>query len=58
MDYQKAFDRVKYDKLAEIMERVGVAEIERRLIINLYWRQDAAVRRNGEVSREMKVERG
>ena len=33
-------------------------ELERRLIINLYWRQHATVRWNGEVSREVKVERG
>ena len=49
---------MKLDKLAEIMERVGVLEIERRLIINLYWRQHASVRWNGEVSREVRVERG
>ena len=36
VDYQKAFDRVKHDKLAEIMEKVGVPELEKRLIINLY----------------------
>ena len=28
MDYQKAFERVKHDKLAEIMEKVGVPELE------------------------------
>ena len=58
VDYQKAFDRVKHDKLAEIMESVGVPDIEGRFIINLYWRQNASVRWNGEVSREVKVERG
>ena len=58
VDYQKAFDRVKHDKLAEIMERIGVPDLERRLILNLYWRQHASVRWNGEVSREVRVERG
>jgi hypothetical protein len=58
VDYQKAFDRVKHDKLAEVMEKAGIPELERRLIINLYWKQQAAIRWNGEISREVKVERG
>ena len=32
--------------------------MERRLIINLYWLQSAAVRWNGEISRDVKVEKG
>src|SRR3989442_4575740 len=51
VDYQKAFDRVKHDKLAEVMEKAGIPELERRLIINIYWRQHAAVRWDGEVGR-------
>ena len=35
VDYQKAFDRVKHDKLVEVMENAGIQELERRLIINL-----------------------
>ena len=58
VDYQKAFDRLKHDKLAEVMEKAGIPELERRLIINLYWRQHAAVRWDGEVGREVVVERG
>src|SRR2546425_11954513 len=49
----ESFDRVKHDKLAEIMEEAGIPELERRLIINLYWRQHAAVRWDGEVGREV-----
>ena len=37
VDYQKAFERVKHDKLLEVMKRAGIPELERRLIINLYW---------------------
>ena len=40
------------------MERAGIPELERRLIINLYWRQSAAVRWDGEISRDVKMERG
>lgn len=58
VDYQKAFDRVKHDKLVEVMEKAGIPKLERRLIINLYWKQSAAVRWDGECSRDIKVERG
>ena len=44
VDYQKAFDRVRHDKLAEVMVKAGIPDLERRLIINLSWRQHAAVR--------------
>src|SRR3989441_829032 len=57
VDYQKAFDRVRHDKLVEVMEKAGKPNLERSLIINLYWRQHAAVRWDGEVSREVDVER-
>ena len=42
----------------EVMERAGVPELERRLIINLYWRLHAVVRWDDEVSRDVTVERG
>jgi len=58
VDYQKAFDRVKHDKLMEIMEKSEVPELERRLIANLYWRQKAAVKWDREIGRDIKVERG
>src|SRR6267154_254108 len=40
------------------MEKAGIQDLETRLIINLYWRQHAVVRWNGEISREIVVERG
>ena len=30
VDYQKLFDRVKHDKLVEVMEKAGIPELERR----------------------------
>src|SRR3989442_2339383 len=57
VDYQKAFDRVRHDKLVQVMEKAGIPDLERRLIIHLYWRQHGAVRLDGEVSREVDVER-
>ena len=58
VDYQKAFDRVKHDKLLEIMESAGIPELERRLIINLYWHQQAAVRWDNELSGYVNIKRG
>ena len=40
------------------MEKASVPKLERILIINLYWRQHAAVRRDGEISREVDVRQG
>ena len=40
------------------MEKAGIPKLERRLIINLYWRQHAAVRWDGVISRKVVVQRG
>ena len=58
VDYQKAFERVKHDNLVEVMEKADIPELERRFIINLYWKQLAVVRWDSGTSREIKVERG
>ena len=58
VDYQKAFDRIKHDKLIEVMEKAGIPELEMRLVMNLYWHQHSSLRWEGEESREFKVERG
>src|SRR2546425_282023 len=34
VDYQKAFDRVRHDNLAELMVKAGIPDLERILIIN------------------------
>src|SRR5688572_5343820 len=54
VDYQKACGRVKHDKLVEVMEKAGIPELERRLIINLYWKQLAVVRWDSGTNREIK----
>ena len=58
VDYQKELDRVKHDKLVEVMEKAGIPELERRLIINLYWNQHASVKVEGENSRAFSIRRG
>src|SRR6478735_3722092 len=58
VDYQKAFDRVNHDKLLEVMEKAGIPELEQRLIINLYWHQQAAVRWDNDISRYVSIRKG
>ena len=36
IDWQKAFDRVKWTKLMQILKRTGISWCKRRLISNLY----------------------
>ena len=39
IDWQKAFDRVNWTKLLEMLRNIGVNRRERRLILNLYMGQ-------------------
>lgn len=54
-NYQKAFDKVQHDKLIEAMEPAGIPDLERRLIINLYWKQHAVVRYDNDITRDIYV---
>ena len=44
--YQKVFNRVKLNKLMEVLEKAGIPDLERRLIGNLYWKRNAQLRVN------------
>ncbi|CAF0993956.1 unnamed protein product [Didymodactylos carnosus] len=44
VDFEKAFDRVNWKKLMEILKKIGVDWKDRRLIKNLYLNQEAIVR--------------
>ena len=58
IDYAKAFDRVKHEKLIEILENLGVDGKDIRLIVNLYWDQTASVRVANDRSPEAPIKRG
>lgn len=58
VDFEKAFDRVKWIKMLELLKRIGVDWRDRRLICNLYMEQTAAVRVADECSDYSKVGRG
>ena len=58
VDYQIAFDRVKNDKLVEVMRRAGIPELEMKLIVSLYWNQYATVKTRNGISRIICIRRG
>jgi len=50
VDYEKAFDRVKWSKLMRILELIGVDGRDRQLIRNLYLEQKVKIRVGSENS--------
>jgi hypothetical protein len=58
VDFEKAFDRVDWIKLLQILKNVGVDWRDRRLIANLYVHQKAVVRVGNETSEESEIGRG
>ena len=58
VDYEKAFDRVQWNKLMRVLERIGVDERDRQLIRNLYMQQTVKVRVGGENSKPGVLGRG
>jgi hypothetical protein len=58
IDWQKAFDRVSWTKLMQILKGTGIDWHERRLISNLYMTQSVKVRLNRGETRSVKIGRG
>ena len=58
IDYSKAFDKVRHDELFNILASLDIDGKDLRIIRNLYWDQNAAVRIEGEVSEFKKIKRG
>jgi hypothetical protein len=57
IDWQKAFDRVNWTKLMQILKENGIDWRERRLISNLYMAQSVKVRLNRGETRSVKTGR-
>jgi hypothetical protein len=57
IDWQKAFDRVNWTKLMQILKETGIEWRERRLISNLYMAQSVKVRLNRGETRLVKTGR-
>ena len=58
IDWQKAFDRVDWIKLLEMLKHIGVNWRERRLIRNLYMGQRVKLRVNQGETDNVKIGRG
>uniref|UniRef100_A0A8D8T8A4 Craniofacial development protein 2 n=1 Tax=Cacopsylla melanoneura TaxID=428564 RepID=A0A8D8T8A4_9HEMI len=58
IDYKKAFDRVKHDKMIEVLTKTGIDTKDLKIITNLYWNQTAVLRTDGEHTEEVKILRG
>lgn len=58
IDYQKAFDRVKHDKMIDILKNMGIDSKDLKIITNLYWNQTAVLKIEGEHTDEVKILRG
>ena len=57
-DWQKAFDRVKWTKLMQILKRSSIDWRERRLISKLYMDQSVKVRLDHGETRSVQIGRG
>ena len=58
VDYEKAFDRVDWTILMDVLKRLGVDWRDRRLLKSLYMNQRALVRMDGEYSDPCIISRG
>jgi hypothetical protein len=57
IDWKKAFDRVNWNKLTQILKGTGI-DWRERLISNLYMAQSVKVRLNRGETRSVKIGRG
>src|SRR5687768_2089473 len=55
VDFEKAFDRIGWRKMIEILKEIGVDWKDRRLILNLYLNQTSLVKIQLEYSEEEEI---
>ena len=58
VDFEKAFDRVRHEDLMKMLEELELDGKDLRLIKNLYWKQEAAVRVSNSESSTQSIKRG
>ena len=58
IDYSKAFDTAKHEPLIELLQSLDIDPQDVKLLANLYWNQQAAVRHNGEISESISIKQG
>lgn len=58
IDFEKAFDKVKHDKLHQILASKNIDLEDARIINNLYWGQRANTKVEDELTEEIEIRRG
>uniref|UniRef100_A0A8D8V3E1 Craniofacial development protein 2 n=1 Tax=Cacopsylla melanoneura TaxID=428564 RepID=A0A8D8V3E1_9HEMI len=58
IDFTKAFDNVKHDKLINILKNKNIDNHDIRIISNLYWNQVAKVKVDDELSEDIQIMQG
>ena len=58
IDYTKAFDKVRHEKLLDILKQLDVDGKDIRIIGKMYWEQTAAVKIQNEISTYKPIKRG
>ena len=58
IDFSKAFDTVKHDKLIQMLQDINIDGKDLQLIKNMYWQQTAAIKVNNNISGYQKIEKG
>ena len=58
IDYEKTFDRLRHYDLMEVSKSIDIDGKDMRMIKNLYWKQQAAVRVEGVLTEYQDIKRG
>ena len=58
IDFEKAFDKVRHEKLVQILKTKNIDKRDLRIITNLYWNQRAQIVIDNEPSTEIEIRRG
>jgi len=58
IDYVKALDCIRHDKLLELIQRLDIDRKDIRLIRNMYYGQKAVIRIKGELAKWVCIQKG
>ena len=58
VDFSKAFDNVKHEKLIQLLKSTGLDSKDIRVVANLYWNQSAKIKINDNFSENSFIKKG
>jgi len=58
IDFEKAVNKVRHERLFEILRKIDIDGKDLKFITNLYWHQQANIRINKTLSNDFKIRRG